>query len=350
MPSSEPTRTAIRGPRSPSQVRAAPVTTTIAVYGCDPEEAARFRALAPRFGVTADLIGEPLSAATVELARGRRCVSVGHKTPVTRSTLAALGRLGVEYISTRSIGTNHIDADFARSAGITVGAVTYSPDSVADYTVLLILMAVRHIRPMIKRVDDHDYRLVGPPGSDLRDLTIGVIGTGRIGTAVIDRLRAFGSHILSYDIRPTPRASSGDHDQVGLQELLRRSNILTLHIPLTAGSHHFLGREQIDHLRRGAYIVNTGRGALIDTDALLDALHSGRLAGAALDVVEGEEGIFYTDCRDQPLANSSLARLQQLPNVVISPHTAFYTDHALDDIVRETIVNCLNFENGNHHG
>ncbi|MBO0813015.1 MAG: lactate dehydrogenase [Microlunatus sp.] len=337
MPPSEPTRTAIRD--APSRASSEPFA--LAVYGCDQEEAGRFRKLAPTFGVTLKIISEPLTGTTVDLARGHHCISIGHKTTVTPSTLTALGRLGVKYISTRSIGANHIDADYARRVGITVGTVAYSPDSVADYTLLLILMAIRHIKPLIRRADAQDYRLIGPPGQELRDLTIGVVGTGRIGTAVIERLHGFGGRTLTYDIGPRPRP-----DHVELDELLRSCDIVTLHTPLTADTHHLLDRRRIAHLKRGAYVVNTGRGALIDTDALLHALQSGQLAGAALDVVEGEEGVFYADCRDKPIGGSTLVRLQGLPNVVITPHTAYYTDHALDDIVRETMINCLTFEEG----
>lgn len=347
MPSSEPTRTAICGDRPParasSQASSEPIA--LAVYGCDQEEAGRFRKLAPGLGVTLKIISEPLTRTTVELARGHRCISIGHKTTVTRSTLAAVGRLGVRYVSTRSIGANHIDTDYARRAGITVGTVAYSPDSVADYTLLLMLMAIRHIRPVISRVDTQDYRLIGPPGRELRDLTIGVVGTGRIGTAVIERLHGFGSRTMTYDIRPRAHP-----DHVQLDELLRSCDILTLHTPLSADTHHLLNRRRIGQLKRGAYVVNTGRGALLDTEALLQALESGHLAGAALDVVEGEEGIFYSDCRDKPLTGSPISRLQRLPNVLITPHAAYYTDHALDDIVRETMINCLTFEKRDQHG
>jgi D-specific alpha-keto acid dehydrogenase len=317
----------------------------ITIYGCGQDEAVLFREMAPRFGVLPTITEAEVSEANIELAFGTRCISVSHKTQVTNPTLLALSRAGVQYISTRSIGSNHINVKYAESVGVTVGNVAYSPDSVADYTLMLMLMAVRNAKSIVRRADAHDYRLSDVRGKELRDLTIGVIGTGRIGAAVIDRLRGFGCRILAHDNRPKTAA-----DYVPLDELLQLSDIVTLHAPLNAGTHHLLNRQRIAQMKHGAFIINTGRGALVDTEALIPALESGRLGGAALDVLEGEEGIFYADCRNTPIESEPLLRLQRLPNVLISPHTAYYTDHALSDIVENSLINCLNFEGGKRHG
>ena len=317
----------------------------ITIYGCGQDEAALFRETAHRFGVMPAITEAAASEANIDLAFGNRCISVGHKTQITNSTLLALGQAGVEYISTRSIGYNHINVNYAESIGITVGNVAYSPDSVADYTLMLMLMAVRNAKSVIRRADIHDYRLNDVRGKELRDLTIGIIGTGRIGAAVMDRLRGFGCRILAYDSRPKTSA-----DYFPLDELLQQSDIVTLHTPLNADTHHLLNHRRIEQMKHGAFIINTGRGPLLDTEALIPALESGRLGGAALDVLEGEEGIFYADCRNRPIESKPLLRLQELPNVLISPHTAYYTDHALSDIVENSIINCLKFESRNQHG
>jgi D-specific alpha-keto acid dehydrogenase len=311
----------------------------ITIYGCGQDEAVVFREMAPRFGIVPTITEAAASEANVELASGNRCISIGHKTQITNPTLRALGQAGVTYISTRSIGYNHIDVKYAESIGISVENVAYSPDSVADYTLMLMLMAVRNAKSLVRRTDIHDYRLNDVRGKELRDLTIGVVGTGRIGAAVIDRLRGFGCRILAYDICPTTSA-----DYVPLDELLQQSDIVTLHTPLNAETHHLLSRQRIERMRHGAYIINTGRGPLLDTEALMSELEGGRLGGAALDVLEGEEGIFYADCRNKPIESKLLLRLQELPNVLISPHTAYYTDHALSDTVENSITNCLKFE------
>ncbi|RSD10359.1 D-isomer specific 2-hydroxyacid dehydrogenase family protein [Amycolatopsis eburnea] len=330
--------------QAPARTRA-PVTIGVTVYGCAPDEAALFRELAVHCGVTPTITEAALSEHNAGLAAGNRCVSIGHKTRVDGAALRALSRAGVEYVSTRSVGYNHIDVEYAKSVGITVENVAYSPDSVADYTLMLMLMVIRDAKSVLRKADVHDYRLNDVRGKELRDLTVGVVGTGRIGVAVMDRLRGFGCRIVAHD--SVPRNSA---DYVPLDELLQVSDIITLHTPLTADTHHLLDRQRIARLKRGAFVVNTGRGPLLDTEALVRGLESGRLGGAALDVLEGEEGVFYSDHRDAPLRSEVLSRLQELPNVVISPHTAYYTDHALSDTVENSLVNCLSFESGNHHG
>jgi D-specific alpha-keto acid dehydrogenase len=319
-------------------------TTRVTAFGCTRTEAALFERLAPRHGLLATSTSTALTEAAVELAAEAHGVSVGHRTPVSNPTLAALSRVGVRYLSTRSIGTDHVDVDFARSVGITVEGVDYSPHSVADYTLMLILMALRHARSVVVRAAAHDFRLEDVPGRELRDLTVGVVGTGRIGAAVVARLHGFGCRVLTHDARPAP---AGVH--VPLDELLRRSDVVTLHTPLTADTHQLLDRRRIEQLRPGAIVVNTGRGALLDTDALLSALERGRLGGAALDVVDGEDGVFYADLRGRELP-PMLRRLQELPNVVVSPHTAFYTDRAVRDMVEQSLIGCARFDAGCRRG
>jgi D-specific alpha-keto acid dehydrogenase len=317
----------------------------ITIYGCEPAEAVLFRTLAPRFRVEPTITGAAVSEANVGLACGSPCISVGHKTRIPDATLRGLHRAGVTYISTRSIGYDHIDVDYANGLGITVGNVSYSPGSVADFTVMLMLMLIRDALPVLTRAAAHDYRLSDLRGKELRDLTVGIIGTGRIGIAVMERLEGFGCRILAYDRRPKAPA-----EYRPLADVLREADIVTLHTPLDADTHHLLDRQRIAQMKRGAFVINTGRGALLDTSALVSALERGRLGGAALDVLEGEEGIYYADRRDDPIESDLLVRLHELPTVIVSPHTAYYTDHALRDIVHDSIVNCLDFAHGHRHG
>jgi D-specific alpha-keto acid dehydrogenase len=343
---SETARTVARrgrslAPSSPAEIPALGIT----VYGCDGDEARLFQEIAPRFGVLPTITEAALSEASIGLALGNRCISVGHKSRITDSILLALSRAGVTYLSTRSVGCNHIDVKYAETVGISVENVAYSPDSVADYTVMLMLMAVRKAKALFKRTDAHDYRLDGLRGRELRDLTVGVVGTGRIGMAVVNRLRGFGCRVLAYDTHPTAAV-----DYVSLDALLRESDVITIHIPLAADTHHLLDRARIGQLKDGAVVINTARGSVLDTDALLEALEDGPLSAAGLDVLEGEEGIFYADYRNRLVANETLSRLHRLPNVLISPHIAYYTDHALADMVRNSIANCLRFATREQHG
>ena len=337
------------GARAHDDSAASAPTTALTIYGCRPDEAALFRELAPQTGITPRFIDAAPSEASAELARGTRHVSVGHQSRVTASTLRAFARAGVTSLSTRSVGCDHIDLEEAARLGIAVGTVAYSPDSVADHTLMLMLMAVRHAAQTVRRVDAGDFRLGERRGRELRDLTVGVVGTGRIGSAVIARLHGFGARVLSVDTRMPVSRGSASADDVTLDELVERSDIVTLHAPLTNETHHLLDARRLARMRPDAVVVNTARGGLVDTAALLEALESGRLGGAALDVVEGEEGVFYTDRRRHPI-DGSLARLRALPNVLITPHAAFDTDHALHDIVENTLRACLEFENGRRDG
>jgi D-specific alpha-keto acid dehydrogenase len=334
MSSSAPTGT----PSAPP-VRGAGLT----IYGCRPDEAALFRATAPRAGLHPTITAAAVSAEGAALAAGHRCVSVDHRHRVGADVLRALSEVGVRYLGTRSVGRDHVDLECAAALGIRVGTATYAPDGVADYAVMLLLMAVRDAGAVLARVAAHDYRVEGPRGRELRDLTVGVVGTGRIGSAVVARLRGFGARVLTHDEVPAP-------DHVPLDELLERSDAVTLHTPLTARTRHLLDRGRLARMKPGAVVVNTARGALVDTAALVAALEEGRLGGAALDVVEGEEGVFSQDRRDRLVDDPLLRRLHALPNVVLSPHAAYYTDRALRETVASTLAGCAAFESGARRG
>lgn len=311
----------------------------IAVFGCEPDEAEVFRQLSPETGAALKLIESAPSEKSAEFAVGCRCISVSHKHKVPEAVLFALKNAGVRYISTRSIGVDHIDTEAAARLGIAVGTVDYSPDSVADYTLMLMLMAVRGAKSSLHHVEQQNYRLNRIRGKELRDMTVGVLGAGRIGWAVMERLKGFGCAVLTCD-----HYHKMGENQVPLDRLLGESDMVTLHIPLKPDTFHIIGREQLQRMKQGAFLINTGRGALVDTGALVEALKDGRLGGAALDVLEGEEGFFYHDCAQRAMEHPFLPALQKMPNVIITPHTAYYTERALADTVKATIENCLRFE------
>jgi D-specific alpha-keto acid dehydrogenase len=320
-------------------VSGAPVGLT--VYGCEPDEAEMFVGLAPRFGVTPTITDATASERSVVPVPGNRCISVSHRSRISGPTLRALRDVGVRHVSTRSIGFDHIDLGAARELGIAVENVVYSPDGVADYTVMLMLMALRGAKATISSAQRGDFRLAAVRGRELRDMTVGVVGAGHIGSAVIERLHGFGCHVLACTDGGRTEVAA---DLVPCDELLRRSDIVTLHLPLTARTHHFIGPRQIEAMKQGALLVNTARGDLVDTDALIAALEGGRLGGAALDVLEGEEGIFYFDCPRRAMDDRSLPRLQTMPNVIVTPHSAYYTERALRETVEGTLASCLGFE------
>lgn len=311
----------------------------ITVFGCESDEAAVFHKLSHEFGVTISLIEEAVSENNAKFAEGCQCVSVSHKAELSEPLLLALKNAGVKYICTRSIGFNHIDIQAAEKMGMTIGTSPYSPGSVADYTIMLMLMLMRGTKSVIHKVEKQDYCLNSLRGKELRDMTVGILGAGRIGQAVMERLKGFGCTVLAYD-----RHHQVGADYVSFCELLQRSDIVTLHVPLADDTFHMIGQKQLEMMKKEALLVNTARGALVDTKALVDALKNKKIAGAALDVMEGEEGIFYYDCTHKALEHPFLSILQRMPNVIITPHIAYHTDRVLTDTVSNTIQNCLNFE------
>ncbi len=315
----------------------------LTVYSCQPDEAPLFHRYAKQYGVELSLIDQPVTAENTVLAAGSQCVSISHVVSVTASIMNALQEVGVRYISTRSIGCDHIDIEHAERIGMGFGNVSYSPDSVADYTLMLMLMASRRIKSILRHTGAQNYDLHGMCGRELHSLSVGVAGTGRIGRTVIDRLRGFGCQILAYDVYPNadimPFVSYVDFDT-----LLAQSDILTLHMPATEATHHIINRQSLAKMKTDAVLVNTGRGSLVDSFALIDAIEAGCLGGAALDVIEDEVGVYNHDWQDKPVPNRALALLQAFPNVILTPHTAFYTDRAVEAMVENSIKNCLLFE------
>lgn len=314
----------------------------LTVYSCQPDEVLLFQRYAARYGVNLSLIYEPVSVKNTVQSAGSPCISISHSAPVTAAILNSLYDVGVRYISTRSIGCDHIEIKHAQKLGICVGNVTYSPDGVADYTLMLMLMASRRVKSILRHTDVQNFNVQGTYGRELRSLTVGVAGTGRIGCAVIERLRGFGCHILAFDLYPnTDLVALVDY--VDFDTLLAQSDILTLHMPATSNTQYIINRRTLAQMKAGTVLINTSRGALVDTYALIEAIEAGTLGGAALDVIEDESGLYYRDWQDKPLPHRALAILKAFPNVIITPHTAYYTDHALDDMVKNSIENCWLF-------
>jgi len=279
-----------------------------------------------------------------ELARG--CAAVNIITSPTDAALLKKWRgLGVKYVATRTIGFEHIDIPAARDLGMRVASITYSPDSVANYAVMLMLMACRNISHIIRRAGLQDYSLKGKIGRELSRCTVGVVGTGRIGATVIRHLSRFGCRLLAYDAYPS-EAVKADAEYVPLDTLLEQSDIITLHAPLNDGTYHMIDGSAIAKMKKGVILVNTARGALIDTAALVDGLDGGHVGFAALDVIENETGLYYLNRMNEVIGNHDLAILSAYPNVILTPHTAFYTDEAVSNMVENSIQALVSFERG----
>ena len=278
------------------------------------------------------------------LAEGAQGVSI-ITNPMTPELLDAYRALGVTGLATRSIGYDHIDVAHARSIGMRVAHASYPPEGVADYTVMLILMALRRAKFVFRQSAVQEFGLEGKIGRDLASCTVGVVGTGAIGSRVIRNLTGFGCRILAND--PYPNDAARAHaSYVDLDELLEKSDIVTLHAPGMAENRHMIGAEQFARMKEGAVLVNAARGMLVDTAALVDAIESGHIGGAALDTIEHEAGLYYLDRTRDILPNRDRAVLEALPNVIVSPHMAFYTARDVEGMVRSDVEALLAFSRG----
>lgn len=310
----------------------------IFIFGCDDEERAEFQNAAEHMALSIRTFSSDINEVDIACLPFGAVVSVNHKVLINIAVIDALYQRGVRYINTRSIGMNHIDMEYAKKRGIAVENITYSPESVAEHAVMLMLMAVRKIMPTLERSAQGDYRLSPSRVNTLSGMTIGIIGTGKIGGSVSKMLQGFGCKLIAYSHTPT----TGIH-YTTLNRLLRESDIVTLHLPLCEETTHFMSWSRISLMKPGAILVNVSRGGLIDTEALESALKEGRIAGAALDVIEGEENYFYQNCIGKQNSAPFYA-LESLPNVILTPHCAFFTKQALSDIVTNTLRNCMEYE------
>ena len=282
-----------------------------------------------------------LSAETATTAKGTGAVCVFVNDRLDRPCLEALADAGVKLVALRCAGFNNVDLTAARALGLPVTRVpAYSPHAVAEHAVGLLLALNRKIHRAYNRVREHNFSLNGLVGFDIFGKTVGVIGTGRIGRIAARIFRGFDARVLACDPLPAPEwAGRYGVEYTDFNALLAASDILSLHVPLSPQTHHLLNRGTLAQMKRGACLINTSRGKLIDTTALIEALKQGRLGGVALDVYEEEEGIFFEDLSDQVLQDDELSRLLTFPNVLITSHQAFLTHEALMQIALVTTEN-----------
>lgn len=288
-----------------------------------------------------------LNADTASLASGFEAVCVFVNDTLDRQTLEVLKEGGVKVIALRCAGFNHVDLKAAQQLGFAVVRVpAYSPHAVAEHTLALILSLNRHITRASARVREGNFALDGLLGFDLYQKTIGIVGTGRIGLVVAQILAGFGCRLLAYDLHPSDEAAEYGVSYVPIQQLLSESDIITLHCPLTPETHHLINEEALAQVKPGAMLINTSRGGLVDTRAVIDALKSGRLGFLGLDVYEEEADLFFEDLSQQVIQDDLFARLLTFPNVLITGHQAFFTSEALHNIAATTLENLTHEEQG----
>lgn len=283
-----------------------------------------------------------LEEKTAKLAAGCQAVCVFVNDVLDRPTLTILHEGGVRLIALRCAGFNQVDLIAAKELGLTVARVPeYSPYAVAEHAVALLQTLNRKIHRAYNRVRESNFSLDGLVGFDLHGKTVGVVGTGKIGAVFANIMTGFGCRVLAYDVFPRTDLPV---TYVPAAQLLAESDIISLHVPLLPETHHFIKAETLATMKRGVFIINTSRGALIEAQSLLDALKSGQVGGAALDVYEEEAGVFFHDHSGKVLQDDVLARLISLPNVLITSHQAFLTHEALANIAHTTLESVFAFE------
>lgn len=238
----------------------------------------------------------------------------------------------MRYLSTRTVGYNHIDLVRARELGIRVCNASYAPNGVADFTVMMILMCLRHYKQAMWRGQVNDFSLQGLQGREMKDLTVGIIGSGKIGAQVIRNLSGFGCRMVVYDIRKNP-AVEDLVEYVDMDTLLAQSDVISLHMPLLESNRHMINRETIAKMKDGVILINCSRGELMDIDALVEGVESQKIGALGMDTSEGEEGIVHEDHRVDILSNRNWFYLHQFRNVIMTQHMAFYTDAAVTSMV-----------------
>ncbi|MDQ8023906.1 MAG: 2-hydroxyacid dehydrogenase [Moraxellaceae bacterium] len=320
----------------------------IAVFDTHPYDERSLKQASAGFDHTLEFFEERLYDKTVELAQGFDVVCPFVNCRLTEPVLQRLKELGIGLVALRAAGFNGIDIDAAARLGIKVARVpAYSPEAVAEHTFALLLTLVRKTHRAFNRVRDNNFSLNGLDGFTLHGRTFGVMGAGRIGQAAMRIAKGFGLKVLAYDPYENPAlATELGFEYRTLEQLLRDSDILSLHLPLSLQSYHIINPQSLRYTRRGVIILNTSRGGLIDTPAVIDALKSGQVGGVGLDVYEMEEGVFFHDLSGSSLVDDTLARLMTFPNVLITSHQGFLTHEALTAIAQTTLGNASSFEKG----
>lgn len=287
---------------------------------------------------------ESINADNISLAEGCQ----GFCSPPCLMKTEWIDRLndyGVKYFFCRSIGFDHLPIEYMKRYNMKVTNSPYPPECVANYAIMLILMATRKVNETMRRAALMDYSLKGKMGRDLGDLTVGVVGTGHIGSTVIRHLSGFGCRILTHS-RHENEELKKYATYVDVDQLLSESDVITLHLASNTSTDHFINAETIAKMKDGVILVNTARGSLIDSQALISSLKTGKIGGAALDVFEDESALIYKDNTDRVIDNDAVTILRTMPNVIFTPHMSFYTETTVSNMVEKAFISALCYEQG----
>ncbi len=317
----------------------------IAFFGAHDFERGPFDSYNARKGHSINYIEGHLNRESAALAAGHECACVFVNDTVNAEVIGLLAGRGVKLIAARSAGFNHIDVEAARKHGLAVVRVpAYSPFAVAEHAVALILTLNRKTHRAFNRVREGNFSLDGLLGFDLQGKTVGVVGTGKIGQVFCKIMVGFGCEVIAYDVAPDHSVKEMGVQYLPLADVLRKSDIVSLHCPLLAATHHMINVSTLARMKAGAMLINTSRGELVDAAALIEALKSGHLGAVGLDVYEEEADLFFEDLSGHVIQDDVFARLLSFPNVLVTGHQAFFTAEALQGIAMTTLDNISEFE------
>lgn len=315
----------------------------IAFYGTKPYDKIWFEPMGKEYGFDIHFMESPCNRETVFMAKGHDAICIFVNDYVDADMINELYEMNVKAILLRCAGFNNVDVKAAEDKIVILRVPSYSPEAVAEFSMALLLTVNRMTHKAYNRTRDFNMSLNGLMGMDLNEKTAGVIGTGKIGQAMIRILNGFQMHVLCYDPYPVEGL---DAEYVPLDELFRCSDVISLHCPLTSDTRYIINKDSIALMKQGVYLVNTSRGDLIDTEALINGLLEGKFGGVGLDVYEEEEGVFYEDRSGDIITDDNLARLMTFPNMLVTSHMGFFTKEAMQAIASITLENAYALENG----
>ena len=310
----------------------------VALFDAKPYDIPGFDKYGREEGIVFKYYETKLNADTVSLAQGSDAVCVFVNDTVNAEVIDRLEEYGVKAVALRCAGYNNVDVEHAFGKIHVMRVPAYSPYAVAEHAMALLLTSIRRIHKAYIRTKDFNFSLNGLTGFDLHGKTVGIVGTGRIGRVFADICRGFGMKVIAYDKFPGEGL-----DYVTLDELFAGADIISLHCPLTEETHHLVNRDSVAKMKKGVVIVNTSRGGLIDSEALLDGIKERKIGAACLDVYEEESDVFFRDFSGHIMEDDTLARLMTMPNVLVTSHQAFLTEEALDNIAAATVKNLTSF-------
>lgn len=315
----------------------------IAFYGTKPYDKICFEPMGKEYGFDIHFIEASCNQETIFMAKGYDAICIFVNDYVNAEMIDALYEMKVKAILLRSAGYNNVDVKAAEDKIVLLRVPSYSPESVAEFSMALLLTVNRLTHKAYNRTREFNMSLNGLMGADLFEKTAGVIGTGKIGQAMIKILNGFQMRVICYDPFPVEGIEA---EYVDLEELFEQSDVISLHCPLNSGTKHIVNRSSIAAMKKGVYLINTSRGGLIDTEALIEGMLEGKFGGVGLDVNEEEEGVFYEDRSGEIITDENLARLMTLPNVLVTSHMGFFTREAMHAIAKTTLENAYALENG----